>query len=469
MSAVPLLAVSHAALTDRLPPLRDACIASWRATPAELPRLGSPATRWQQWRNARATSRLIDELATRVDAYPERAWERRTWRDGVRRRLQDFGEARFGWPSGYRNLLFGDAYYEASVDFSRRARAFDPTLSLDDLWQALRNVWIGNSLQMLLSHTPILTPALFAYSMLYPVTDNLLDASDVSAADKRAFNHRFGRRLTGEVLIAERVAETRAFDLVGQIEGEFPRHSFPDVWESVLAIHRGQIDSLCQQGKELAEEQLLDISFAKGGASVLADLYLVRRAATPAEERFAFGYGVFLQLLDDLQDVTTDLGAGHQTLFTDAAGQGRLDELTMRLARFIDVVLDANHAFAGTRTDDCIDLIRRNCRALLVGVIAEQPNLFSRAFRRSVERQWPLGFGAMRRLKRRAQRRFQATAQCLQAQRGVSSPLDLLLADSRCARSGVGELVEREPLDVDALFVSERVHRADAVARRTGA
>lgn len=430
MSASPILTASPSpALADRLAPLRDDCIALWRMQPADLPPLGPSTTRWQQWRHARATSRLIDEIAMRVEAYPEDTPARREWRDIVRRRLQDFGEAHFGWPSGYRSLLFGDAYYEASVAFSRSARAFDPTLSLDDLWQALRNVWIGNSLQMLLARPVTLTPALFAYSMLYPVTDNLLDSADISPADKRAFNLRLGRRLSGEPIVPERNAEARAFELVGQIDRACPRASYPDVWESILAIHRGQIDSLRQQTEPLSEGHLLGISFAKGGASVLADLYLVAGQASQAEERFAFGYGVFLQLLDDLQDVTTDLTAGHQTLFTRAAQRGVLDDLTARLTRFIDVVLGTAQAFAAARHMDCVDLIRRNCRALLVGAMAEQPDLFSRAFRRSVERQCPFGFGAMQRLRRRARRRFQTTAQHLQARRGVSSPLDLLLAD----------------------------------------
>jgi hypothetical protein len=413
-----------------LTPLRDACIANWRATPPVLPQLGSPATRWQQWRNGRATRRLIDDIARRVDAYPEQARERREWREAVRTRLQDFGEARFHWPSGYRRLLFGDAFYQTSLDFARRAREFDPTLSLDDLGQALRNVWIGNSLQMLLARTVTLTPGLFAYSMLYPVTDNLLDSPDVSEADKRLFNHRLGRRLVGDRLAAGREADARAFALVGQIEETFPRHRYPDVWEGVLAIHRGQMASLRQHGAALSEVELLEISFAKGGASVLADLYLVAGDPGAAEERFAFGYGVFLQLLDDLQDVTTDLAAGHQTLFTHAIGAGRLDEETTRLARFIDVVLDGDNDFAATHIDDCMDLIRRNCRALLVGVMAEQPALFSRSLRREVEGQWPLSFAAMRRLRRRATRRFQATARRLQTRHGASSPLDLLLAES---------------------------------------
>jgi hypothetical protein len=100
---------------------------------------------------------------------------------------------------------------------------------------------------------------------------------------------------------------------------------------------------------------------------------------------------------------------------------------------FIDVVLD--HARARDRvrasmeTGDCLDLIRRNCHSMLAAVMSAQPELFDRHFRRSVERQWPVSFRAMRRLRVRAQQRFQATSQRLQARRGVSSPLELLLAN----------------------------------------
>jgi hypothetical protein len=70
-------ALQSPSLASRLTPLRDACIADWHATPPMLPRLGSPTTRWQKWRNGRATSRLIDDIARRVDEYPEPAPERR--------------------------------------------------------------------------------------------------------------------------------------------------------------------------------------------------------------------------------------------------------------------------------------------------------------------------------------------------------------------------------------------------------
>ena len=421
--------VEHASrLCDRLEPLRDACLDAWRSTPSALPRLGPEITRWRQWRNATATSRLIDEITLRIDEHPEDTTGQRMWRDGLRTMLQDFGERRFGWPDGYRRLLFGDAFYESSVAFARKAREFDPSLPLDDLWQAMRNVWIGNNLQMLFGLPVSLTQGLFAYSMLYPVTDNVLDAQDRSRHEKRAFNDRFGLRLQGHGMTARHRSESDAFALVDQIEEEFPRHCYPDVWESIMAIHRGQVDSLRQQGRRLPESELCEISFAKGGASVLADLYLIGGDATGAQERFAFGYGVFLQLLDDLQDATADRAARHHTLFTLASETGTLDELTARLMNFIDVVLDRERAGASAASGDCLDLIRRNCHCMLAAVMSAQPAMFSRRFRRSVERQWPLSFRGMRRLRRRAQQRFQATSQRLQARRGVSSPLDLLLA-----------------------------------------
>jgi len=429
MTIAALSGIGHTStLHDRLTPLRTACLDSWQRAQPDLPPLGPRTTRWQRWRNARATGRLIDEIASRVNEHPEHQAEQRTWRDGLRTTLQDFGERRFGWPDGYRRLLFGDAFYDASVDFARQARAFDPSLRLDDLWQAMRNVWIGNNLQMLLGRPVRLTRGLFAYSMLYPVTDNLLDAPDRSPDDKRQFNDRLGRRLRGYDVAANHQREAATFDLVREIELEFHRASYADVWESILAIHHGQIDSLRQQGPLLSEGDLREISFAKGGASVLADLYLVTGTATPDEERFAFGYGVFLQLLDDLQDMTVDLVAGHHTLFTLAARQGTLDALTARLVSFIDIILDGERGGASAATADCLDLIRRNCHSMLAGVVAQQPTMFSARFRRSIERQWPVSLRAMRRLRRRAERQFQTTAQRLQARRGVSSPLELLLA-----------------------------------------
>ncbi len=391
---------------NRRTALCDEFQALWAATAAEMPALGPRAGFLRQRRNARAAARLIDELAADLERFPDSESARCAWRDAIRERLQRFGQERLGWPDGYRRLLLGDAFYESSITFAREARAFNPAFTLEQLCQALRNVWIGNSLQMLLDRPVEPRAGLLAYSMLYPVTDNWLDDPCVAKHLKRAFNEQFGRRLAG---LPVRVTDERVAAvgrLVECIEREFPRGEFPFVYASLLAIHDAQVRSLDQHGDHrLTDAELTSISFRKGGSSVAADLHLVARDVNPADERFAFGYGVFLQLLDDLQDVEVDCAAGHQTLFTRAARRGPLDALATRLTHFIDTVLSAER-FAAPEFADRIDLIRRNCRALLVGSVAEHPARFSSRFRRQLERQWPVSFRSHVRLRRRAMKRW---------------------------------------------------------------
>jgi len=64
--------------------------------------------------------------------------------------------------------------------------------------------------------------------------------------------------------------------------------------------------------------------------------------------------------------------------------------------------------FAGPHLADELDLLRRNCRSLIVGAMAEQPARFSARFRRGMARQWPFSLRALCRLRRRAERRCQS-------------------------------------------------------------
>ncbi|MFQ5350651.1 MAG: hypothetical protein ACE5EG_09440, partial [Thermoanaerobaculia bacterium] len=208
------------------------------------------------------------------------------------------------------------------------------------------------------------------------------------------------------------------------IDDQYPMASHPEVWCSLRAIHRGQVNSLRQQTGPLDGDRLLSISVTKGGASMLADGYLTTGRLARAEADFCFGYGVFLQLLDDLQDARADARAGHATLFSTATPP--LDRLAGRLWRFMRRVVDDGEHFGGRRYAARRDLILRNCSTLLVGAVAEEPGLFSRPFRRALERRWPLGFAAMRRLRRYTDRRLHRTTAEMRRRHGVDSLLDLI-------------------------------------------
>ena len=84
---------------------------------------------------------------------------------------------------------------QVSKTFIREARKFDPSLSLSDIGQAMRNVWICAVLQMLFCKEVHDSKAVFGYSMLYPYTDNLLDDETLTQADKQRFNQHFYTRL----------------------------------------------------------------------------------------------------------------------------------------------------------------------------------------------------------------------------------------------------------------------------------
>ena len=90
----------------------------------------------------------------------------------------------------------------------------------------------------------------------------------------------------------------------------------------MYAIQKGQTDSLkLLQDNGLKESGIKDICFEKGGASVLADGYLVAGRLTTEQERALFGYGVYLQLLDDIQDVNEDTESNTRTIFSCATSK----------------------------------------------------------------------------------------------------------------------------------------------------
>ena len=109
-----------------------------------------------------------------------------------------------------------------------------------------------------------------------------------------------------------------------------------------------------------------------------------------------------------------------------AAERGRLDEPSGRLYRFMHRVVDSSERFSSERDAALKDLIQRNCTFLLVGAVAETPELFSRRFRRALERRWPFRFSSMRRLEIRARERLGQAVEILRQRQDVGSPFELL-------------------------------------------
>jgi hypothetical protein len=287
-------------------------------------------------------------------------------------------------------------FLPAGTQLARWARAFDPSLSMPDIIQASRNAWTACGLQPLFGEPQRLTPSILGYSLIYPYSDNLLDREDLSSQAKLQFSARFRQRLHGEDLTIEDPREFALQTMIHLIESEYPRDTFPHVYQCLLAIHQAQENSLRQLRSIQDPAEILAISCAKGGTSVLADAILTRGWLTEAEIQFAFEWGVLLQLGDDLQDLVEDQRRGSVTLFTRAAAQGiPLDRLTRQLLRFSDRVAyrmdQLPHATPVFRS-----LLRMAWRSLILCAIAYSHKHFSKAFLAEAESISPFRFSFLR-------------------------------------------------------------------------
>jgi hypothetical protein len=295
------------------------------------------------------------------------------------------------------NLLTND-FLPAGTKLARWSKRFDASLSTSDIMQACRNTWTACGLQALLGEPIGLTPAILGYSLLYPYSDNFLDRADVSRDAKLQFSERFLARLRGDQITASDERETALWALVKLIEEQYPRADFPDVFACLLAIHRAQEESIAQlrSGKGRSGDEVLRMSCAKGGSSVLADACLARGWMSEEESRFSFAWGALLQLGDDLQDLREDMERGSVTLFTQAAVMGiPLDGLVIQLLNFSDRVANQMDEL-NEGTERLKKLMRMSWRSLIIGAVANAHNLFTPAFVMEAEHSSPFRFQFLR-------------------------------------------------------------------------
>ena len=158
-----------------------------------------------------------------------------------------------------------EEFLSITKQFVRDAMCFDTALELDDIMQAMRNVWIILLLECMLERKLCYHKAIFAYSMLYPYTDNFLDDPAIDRQRKKVFNSWLSERLNGEQRPMDADLYRQVDALVSMIEDTFPRQQFPDVYDALLRIQEGQILSV-QQDSRLCEEEIRRISIYKGGS-----------------------------------------------------------------------------------------------------------------------------------------------------------------------------------------------------------
>ncbi|MBP1656368.1 MAG: hypothetical protein H6Q31_969 [Bacteroidetes bacterium] len=293
-------------------------------------------------------------------------------------------------------------FADATADFVRRARMFDPDIPSDQLAQALRNLWVFCSFQYLADLPIAVTPSAVAYSLLYPYTDNFLDDREVNADQKKRFGARIGTELQSPGQEPEDAREAAVFALIGMIAEEFPRTAYPLIHKSLQAIHAAQCCSIGQQGSA-ARADVLRTSMMKGGTSVLVDALIAGSVRDWAWLDMAFEYGCVLQLVDDLQDAKKDTELKHRTIFATESYPQPLESESLHLLKFLYDLIPSWELPTKRDRPSFTTLMAGSCSFLIFEAVARARPLFSTSFLRRADTHAPVSLEFLAGLRERAQ------------------------------------------------------------------
>jgi len=353
-------------------------------------------------------SRFVDELSIKLKDYSPEKDKQKTWLEDFIAGLKKCGKQILELSDFYLDSIFNEEYTNSTRMFIDKVKKYDPSLKIEDVHQALRNVWIMNSLQIYLNLDIEHSDAIFAYSLIYPYTDNVLD--DVSEPMEKKLSLTLNLRdwLEGRSSPFHNSQEEKIFKLIKMIEKQYERNVFPGVYQSLLAIFNAQIKSLLLQKKYSLpyETDVLDISFEKGGSSVLADGYLVNGNLEDDEAEFCFGFGVFLQLSDDIQDVSSDKRNNHMTIFSQTAGKYDLDKLTNKLFNFISKVIELKLDEQTENRKRLKEIIQKNCYYLVLEAIGKNKAYYNKKYVDKMQSYFPVRFSYLKELRKKLKERF---------------------------------------------------------------
>ena len=397
-----MILIQHNTLEDFVKHQTQALCEIWHGFKDDEVAAQRPVLIDEKLKNEEKLSALLDWAADQLEMPALSPAGRNVFSTEAAFRLKKAGKEIFGLNEEQVDCFEKLGINRSAVEFFQQAREFNPFISFEDIFQAGRNVWTCSYLQVLLGLPVSLTPSIFAYSMLYPVSDNYLDDPGLSRIEKLTYNNHFRAWLKGEKATPHNWNEQDVRDLVHYIEEQYPRDLFPQVYESLLAIHNAQDKSMRIPRLPIPADSvdIAAITFEKGGASVLADGVLANGELSDEQMEIIFNYGAFAQLMDDQEDVMSDLKEGSLTLFTEAASSGYVDRTMNRVFNFAHQVLKGLDQFDPPQAIPLKQMSMKGIDLLLIDAVLRNEQYYSKAYLMELEKYFPFRFEYLKRVRR---------------------------------------------------------------------
>lgn len=299
----------------------------------------------------------------------------------------------------YMNQATIDALQEELKEFLRHVRKFAPDLSFEGIGQALRNYIVYVMFKEINQIKSGFNMACFGYSMLYPFTDNYIDNERYSIEEKLSYNQMIRDKIEDREVHPQTIHERKTCELFQAIESEYPRTKDSTVFTLLHMILEAQEDSIRQQntGVIISAEERLNISLCKGGISVLIDRFFVKKEITNEDLSFYLGFGLILQLTDDLQDMKEDSEQFHQTIFTVDLNHEQVEKLVNKLIHFVCQTINSYQA----QNDNLMKFILYHCYQLILSSVVDNKEFFSKEYINKLEKYFLVSYPFLEQLKKK--------------------------------------------------------------------
>lgn len=267
-------------------------------------------------------------------------------------------------------------------------------INLSQLGQALRNSWIMNILQLMFNKKIECSKSVFAYSMLYPYTDNYIDDQNICFNNKLIYSNNLAKKIKGHSISPQNSYEDNIFRMIDTINQQYNIKKYPNISESLLLIHLCQTHSINQNiAHNQSYNNIIDITFKKGASSVYVDGVLLDGNLTTKEEDFTLLYGIILQLCDDLIDIKEDRNNDSVTIFTYKETSKLLDNKVYKLFNMIEYLFVDKCKFVKFHNKENVMEFIYQCLYLLViyGIVLNK-KCFSKTLLKELEKYFPIRF-----------------------------------------------------------------------------
>ncbi len=370
-----------------LPVLRE----RWLSAAEAFPSCMTQVSREAKEKNEAYVKEISAQFHQQITKYPRFPLGRRRWKKKTFRLLyQVLSEETILELHRYLPHERVEVLISEIKEFINRVRTDAPALSFEDMGQAVRNYTVYLMFKEIHQDTSDFSRACYGYSMLYPFTDNYIDNTACTKEEKARYNSLIRDYLKGEAAASTSEHDDKTLYFLSAAKESCKEEAPCPVTELLLMMLDAQEKSLEQQSKDnsLDYEKRLFISLYKGGISVLIDRFFVKERITEEDMIFYLGFGFFLQLADDLQDIREDSEKGHQTLFTINTHPAEEEKTVNKLLFF---VTDLCNSFP-TDNKSFLEFVLMNCYQLILMGVQGSREYFSKEYVTHMEQCFPVTF-----------------------------------------------------------------------------